>query len=68
MNTDTRKRSPESAPQQSKGPQEEGMKINGLQQVIDMLRHADPQFRASLIRRIQAKDPKLAQNLLRMIT
>ena len=51
----------------SSGPAEEGLKINGLEQVIEMLRYADPTFRASLIKRLHSRDPKLAQQLLRII-
>ena len=47
---------------------EEGIKINGLEQVIQMLKHADPAFRDSLIKRLTARDPKLAQNLVRYLT
>lgn len=42
---------------------EDGMKVNGLQQVIDMLKYADPTFRQSLIRRIEVRDPRLAKQL-----
>ncbi len=45
------------------GPREEGTRINGLQQVIDLLRYADPAFRQSLLKRLMARDPKLAQQL-----
>ncbi len=45
------------------GPSEQGMRINGLQQVIDLLEHADPAFRESLLKRLTQRDPKLAQNL-----
>ena len=45
---------------------DDGIKVNGLSQVIEMLKHADPKFRASLLKRIQAKDPKTAEKLLRM--
>lgn len=46
---------------------DQNIQINGLEQVIDMLRFADPAFRASLLRRLQARDPALAQKLLRII-
>ncbi len=46
---------------------EKAIKVNGLEQVIEMLRYADPSFRASLLRRLQARDPALAQKLLRII-
>jgi hypothetical protein len=46
---------------------EEGMHINGLEQVVQMLRHADPAFRDSLIRRLTQRDPSLAQKLKRII-
>ncbi len=49
------------------GPQEEGLKIDGLQQVIEMLKHADPSFRESLLKRLTSRDPKLAQSLRRFI-
>ncbi len=52
-----------SAPETS----EREIRVDGLGQVIEMLRFADPSFRASLIRRLQARDPELARKLLRMI-
>ena len=52
---------------QNPGPQEEGMKIDGLQQVIELLKHADPSFRESLLKRLGGRDPKLAQSLRKII-
>ena len=49
------------------GPSEEGMKINGLQQVVDLLKFADPAFRESLLKRLMQRDPKLAQSLRKII-
>jgi hypothetical protein len=46
---------------------DQDIRIHGLEQVVEMLRYADPQFRASLLRRLQARDPGLAQKLLRII-
>jgi hypothetical protein len=46
---------------------ESTLKVNGLEQVIELLRHADPAFRNSLLRRLQSRDPALAQKLLRII-
>ncbi len=48
-------------------PLEEGVKINGLEQVIELLKYADPAFRESLLKRLMNRDPKLAQNLRRVI-
>jgi hypothetical protein len=53
--------------QQSSRPSEEGMKINGLQQVVDLLKFADPAFRESLLKRLMQRDPHLAQNLRKII-
>ena len=53
--------------QLNQGPMEEGVKINGLEQVIDLLKFADPAFRESLLKRLGSRDPKLAQNLRRII-
>ena len=47
----------------SSAPKEEGLRINGHQQVLELLRFADPAFRESLLRRLTQKDPKLAQSL-----
>ena len=44
-------------------PMEDGVKLNGLQQVVDMLKYADPSFRESLLRRIAQRDPNLALQL-----
>lgn len=37
--------------------------INGFAQVLDMLRVADPVFRESLLKRIGARDARLARQL-----
>lgn len=59
---------PQQSPFDTKGgPAEEGLKINGMQQVIDLLRHADPAFRESLLKRLGQRDPQLVQNLRRII-
>jgi flagellar motor switch protein FliG len=47
----------------NKKPAEQGMRINGMQQVVDLLRHADPAFRESLLKRLNQRDPELVQNL-----
>ncbi|MEK6578031.1 MAG: hypothetical protein AABZ55_02280 [Bdellovibrionota bacterium] len=39
--------------------------VNGLQQVIDMLRVADPAFRDSLLKRLAARDRELARVIMR---
>ena len=57
---------PEARPPKT-GPQEEGIKIDGLQQIIEMLKYADPSFRESLLKRLTSRDPKLAQSLRRFI-
>lgn len=44
-------------------PSESGMRVDGFQQIIDMLEAADPKFRETLLRQISAKDPSLAQKL-----
>lgn len=46
-------------------PAEERIAINGFNQVLEMLRIADPAFRESLLRRLAAKDRALAQSLRR---
>ena len=40
-----------------------GRKVNGLQQVIDLLQAADPEFRKSLLRRIVSENPELGEKL-----
>ena len=39
--------------------------INGFQQVLEMLKIADPEFRESLLKRLAHKDKKLAHSLRR---
>jgi hypothetical protein len=39
--------------------------IDGFQQVLDMLRIADPAFRESLLKRLAARDLELANSLRR---
>jgi hypothetical protein len=54
----------QTAPQNSspEAPQE-GIRVDGFGQVLSMLEAADPVFRESLLKRIAARDPKLAMNL-----
>jgi hypothetical protein len=59
-NTETRQARPASTGEQD-------IRIDGIEQVVQMLRHADPHFRASILRRIQARDPALAHRILRAI-
>ncbi len=42
---------------------EEMIRVNGKQQVIDMLRSADPAYRETLLRGIEKRDPWLAREL-----
>jgi hypothetical protein len=51
--------------QQDAGPKKdsEGVRVNGFQQVIDLLRTADPEFRESLLRRMMRQDPTMASQL-----
>ena len=51
----------------AQGPQEEGIKIDGLQQVIELLKFADPAFRESLLKRLTNRDPQLAKSLRKII-
>ncbi|MBS1960322.1 MAG: hypothetical protein JST80_12670 [Bdellovibrionales bacterium] len=55
------------AKQGQNGPLEEGVKIDGLQQVIELLKFADPAFRESLLKRLTARDPRLAASLRKII-
>jgi hypothetical protein len=42
---------------------EQPIPIDGFQQVLEMLRIADPTFRESLLRRLAQRDQQLARNL-----
>ncbi len=42
---------------------EQPIPINGFQQVLEMLKIADPAFRESLLRRLAQRDQQLARNL-----
>jgi len=48
-----------------KAAADQSVRINGFQQVIEMLRVADPAFRESLLKRLALKDRKLAASLRR---
>jgi hypothetical protein len=52
------KREPISANPQH--PEESPIKVDGYQQVIEMLKAADPEFRASLLKRIEERNRPLA--------
>jgi hypothetical protein len=51
------------APQKTAGPAEEKVRIDGFGQVIALLKHADPEFRQSLLRRLTKQDPKMGAQL-----
>ena len=42
---------------------EQKIKVDGFGQVIAMLRHADPEFRQSLLRRLTKQDPQMGASL-----
>lgn len=67
MNYSQNKNQNEEQYTQKSGPADEGMKINGLQQVVDLLKFADPAFRESLLKRLMQRDPNLAQSLRKII-
>jgi hypothetical protein len=46
-------------------PEENRVAVDGFQQVLDMLRIADPAFRESLLKRLAARDARLALELRR---
>ncbi|MFZ9596139.1 MAG: hypothetical protein ACO3A2_08690 [Bdellovibrionia bacterium] len=46
-------------------PASDQIPINGRQQILDMLRVADPQFRESILRRLSSRDLRLANSLRR---
>ncbi|MCM0606744.1 MAG: hypothetical protein KA715_11710 [Xanthomonadaceae bacterium] len=43
--------------------EDNSVRINGFQQVLEMLRVADPSFRESLLRRMANTDPRMARML-----
>lgn len=43
--------------------QEKLIHVNGFQQIVDMLRVAEPAFRRALLENIERQDPALAANL-----
>ncbi len=58
-------RNEETAPAAPKGAQaaEEKIKVDGFGQVVALLRHADPEFRQSLLRRLTKQDPQMGASL-----
>lgn len=42
---------------------QEPLRVNGMAQVLEMLRIAEPAFRESLLKRLASRDPKLAATL-----
>ena len=47
------------------GGAEQQISVDGFQQVLEMLKIADPAFRESLLRRLAARDRNLANELRR---
>ncbi len=44
-------------------PKEKMIRVNGREQVIDLLRAADPEFRETLLRGLEKRDLRLAREL-----
>ncbi len=44
-------------------PNEESIRINGREQILDLLRSTDPAFREHLLRNLERRDKRLAQEL-----
>jgi hypothetical protein len=42
---------------------ENPIRVDGFEQVLEMLKIADPEFRESLLRRLAARDRRLAESL-----
>jgi len=42
---------------------DKGIRLNGFEQIIDMLKVSDSEFRESLLKRLEVKDKKLALSL-----
>jgi hypothetical protein len=64
----TENKDSKSSEQSDPPPQKkQGVRVNGIQQVIDMLRVADAPFRESLLSRIAAQDRSLAIELRRKL-
>lgn len=62
--SDKKTKTPTTADTQAQNQaQEERIAINGFNQVLEMLRIADPAFRESLLKRLAAKDRNLARSL-----
>lgn len=59
METETPAKKAPTAQPQADG----GVRVNGFQQVIDMLLTADPEFRDSLLRRMIKQDPHMGAQL-----
>lgn len=45
------------------GTPKDAVRVDGFDQVLTMLKIADPEFRESLLKRLSAKDPNLAKQL-----
>lgn len=57
---------PQPNPQSNQNPGDaETIPINGFQQIVDMLKIADPAFRESLLKRLAQRDHQLARSLRR---
>jgi hypothetical protein len=56
---------PPRAPSEPENTGEAPIRIDGMAQVLEMLRVADPAFRESLLKRIALRDPRLAATLRR---
>ena len=49
-------------------PKEKLYRVHGFEQIIEMLHIADPEFRNSLLRRIENQNPELALSLKKALS
>ena len=54
---------PESNAPEEENAKAQGIRVDGFQQVVDLLKAADPEFRRSLLMRLASQDPKLVRAL-----
>lgn len=58
---------PEASANTPTKPGEKMIRVNGFQQVLEMLQAADEPFRQSLLNRIRQKNPELATSLMKVL-
>tara|TARA_Y100001970_G_scaffold258822_1_gene339129 strand:- start:286 stop:525 length:240 start_codon:yes stop_codon:yes gene_type:complete len=68
MDSEPQQQAPQINQEENVDPAEKPYRVHGFEQIIEMLHIADPEFRNSLLRRIENQNPELALSLKKALS